>query len=37
MELEGSNPEYSLEGLVLKLKLRYFDLLSEELTHWKRP
>ena len=37
MELEGSNPEYSLEGLVLKLKLQYFDLLSEELTHWKRP
>ena len=29
-------PEYSLEGL-MKLKLQYFDLLCEELTHWKRP
>ena len=24
-------PEYSLEGMVLKLKLQYFN------THWKRP
>ena len=31
------NPEYSLEGLMLKLKLQYFGLLMEELTHWKRP
>ena len=28
------NPEYSLEGLMLKLKLQYF---GDELTHWKRP
>ena len=25
--LKGISPEYSLEGLMLKLKLRYFDLL----------
>ena len=25
--LKESNPEYSLEGLMLKLKLQYFDLL----------
>ena len=30
-------PEYSLEGLMLKLKLQYFGHLCEELTHWKRP
>ena len=30
-------PDYSLEGLILKLKLQYFGYLSEELTHWKRP
>ena len=29
-------PEYSLEGLMLKLKLEYFGCLSEELTRWKR-
>ena len=28
--------EYSLEGLMLKLKLQYFGTLCEELTHWKR-
>ena len=26
------NPEYSLEGLMLKLKLQYFGLSSKELT-----
>ena len=31
------NPECSLEGLILKLKLQYFGHLIEELTHWKRP
>ena len=34
------NPEYSLEGLMLKLKLQYFgysNTLCEELTHWERP
>ena len=30
-------PEYSLEVLMLKLKLQYFGHLSEELTHLKRP
>ena len=30
------NPEYSLEGLMLKLKLQYFDHLREELTLCKR-
>ena len=29
--------EYSLEGLMLKLKLQYFGHLIEELTHCKRP
>ena len=31
------SPEYSLEGLMLKLKLQYFDHLMWKLTHWKRP
>ena len=31
--LKKINPEYSLEGLMLKLKLQYF---GKELTHWKR-
>ena len=31
------NLEYSLEGLVLKLKLPYFGHLMGELTHWKKP
>ena len=31
------NPEYSLEGLMLKLKLQYFGHWCEELTHLKRP
>ena len=30
-------PEYSLEGLMLKLKLQYFGHLSKEPTHWTRP
>ena len=29
--------EYSLEGLMLKLKLQYFGHQCKELTHWKRP
>ena len=29
--------EYSLGGLMLKLKLQYFGLLMKELTHLKRP
>ena len=34
---KGFNPEHSLEGLILKLKLQYFGHLMWELTHWKRP
>ena len=34
--LKEINPDYSLEGLMLKLKLQYFGHLMEELTHWKR-
>ena len=29
--------EYSLEGLMLKLKLQYLATSCEEMTHWKRP
>ena len=35
--LKEISPEYSLEGLMLKLKLQYFGHLCEELTHWKTP
>jgi len=35
--LKEINPEYSLEGLMLKLKLQYLATLGEQLTHWKRP
>ena len=35
--LKEINPEYSLEELMLKLKLQYFDHWCKELTHWKRP
>ena len=34
--LKGINPEYSLEGLMLKLKLQNFGHWCKELTHWKR-
>ena len=30
-------PEYSLEGLMLKLKLQWNATWCEELTHWRRP
>ena len=30
-------PEYSLKGLMLKLKLKYFGHLMQELIHWIRP
>ena len=30
-------PEYSLEGLMLKLKFQYFDHWYKEVTHWERP
>ena len=35
--LKEIGPEYSLEGLMLKLKLQCFGHLMEELTHLKRP
>ena len=35
--LKEISPEYSLEGLMLKLKLKYFGHQCKELTHWKRP
>ena len=35
--LKEISPEYSLEGLMLQLKLQYFAMWWEELTHWKRP
>ena len=34
--LKEISPEYSLEGLMLKLKLQYFGHLMEELTHLKK-
>ena len=34
--LKEINPGYSLEALMLKLKLQYFGHLSKELTPWKR-
>ena len=35
--LKQINPDYSLEGLMLKPKLQYFGHVCEELTHLKRP
>ena len=35
--LKEINPECSLEGLMLKLKLQYLATWCEELTHLKRP
>ena len=35
--LKDINPEYSLEGLMLKLKLQSLATWCKELTHWKRP
>ena len=38
--LKKINPEYSLEGLMLKLKLQYFGhrlFQWKEPTHWRRP
>ena len=35
--LKEISPEYSLERLMLKLKLQYFATWYEELTHWKGP
>ena len=35
--LKEINPEYSLKGLMLKLKLQYLGHLMWKPTHWKRP
>ena len=35
--LKEINPEYSLEGLMLKLKFQYFGHLMWQGTHWKGP
>ena len=35
--LKEINSEYSLEGLMLKLKVQYFATWCEEPTHWRRP
>ena len=35
--LQEISPEYSLEKLMLKLKLQYLGTWCEELTHWNRP
>ena len=35
--LKEINTEYSLEGLVLKLKLQYFGHLMRRADYWKRP
>ena len=35
--LKKINPEYSLKGLMLKLKIQHFGPWCAELTHWKRP
>ena len=35
--LKEISPEYSLEGLMLKLKSNTMATWCEELTHWKRP
>ena len=35
--LKEISPDYSLEGLMLKLNLWYFANWCKELTHWERP
>ena len=35
--LKKISPEYSFEGLMLKLKLQNFGHLMQRQTHWKRP
>ena len=34
---KGNHPEFSLEGLMLKLKLQYFGHLMRRTNSWKRP
>ena len=36
VNLKGNQPEYSLEGLMLKLKLQYFGHLMSRADSWKR-
>ena len=36
-DMQEISPEYSLEGLMLKLKLQYFGHLMRRTAHWKRP
>ena len=36
-EIKETNPEYPLEGLMLKLKLNTLATWCKELTYWKRP
>ena len=35
--LKAVNPEYSLEGLMLKLKLQYFDYLMQRANSLEKP
>ena len=35
--LKETNPEYSLGGLMLKLKLQYFSHLVQRANSWKDP
>ena len=35
--LKDINPEYSLEGLIMKLSSNILATWCKELTHWKRP
>ena len=35
--LKEISPEYSFEGVMLKLKLQYFGHPMQRTTHWKRP
>ena len=34
--IKESNPEYSLEGLILKLKLQYFGHLMQKANSWEK-
>ena len=34
---KGNNPEYSLEGLMLKLKLQYFGHLMQRIDSFEKP
>ena len=34
---KGNHPEYSLEGLILKLKLQYFDHLMQRADSLEKP